>query len=391
MRIGIDVQPLLHERSGVGQYVYNLVDALGAIDPKNEYILFYGMSQRWSGTLLHPFPYKNVSPKGFGWPTRLLKLVAWIGGWRVFTFDRFIGSVDVFHWPNYLLLPRRSGGQIITVHDLTFLLFPGYHPRIRVEHFARGIRRCAMQADAIIVPSLHTKRDVVNCLGVPEEKVRVICEAPSRRFRPVGAEDGRPTLARYGLPYGGYLLFVGNIEPRKNLLRLLEAYALLRRRWGYPHPLILAGGRGWRNAAIYRAVDLLGLGGVVRFLGYVPDEDLPPLMSGAALFVYPSLYEGFGLPPLEAMACAVPVVASKAASLPEVLGDAALLVDPYDVEGLAQVMRQVLSDDALRGELRRRAVERAKGFSWETTARETLEVYREVHGGEGFIEGRHRP
>ena len=175
------------------------------------------------------------------------------------------------------------------------------------------------------------------------------------------------------------MLFVGNIEPRKNLTRLVEAYALLLRRSHYRGPLILAGGQGWRNSEIFRCVEELELEKHVKFLGYVPDDVMPALMSGAEIFIYPSLYEGFGLPPLEAMACGTPVITSNVSSLPEVVGDAALMVDPHDVVALADAMHRVLTDRELREEMRRRGLERANEFSWEETARQTLRVYEEVH------------
>jgi glycosyltransferase involved in cell wall biosynthesis len=268
---------------------------------------------------------------------------------------------------------------VITVFDLSVLLFPGYHPWVRERVFNEGIARSAARADAIIVISQHTKRDVVKHLGVPQGKIHVVLCAAAARFRPLPSMELDRVLSKYNLEAGKYLLCVGNVEPRKNLVRLVESYDLLRRSVGMQHPMVIAGGQGWHNSPIYRKVEELGLRQAVRFLGYVPDDDLPPLLNGALLFVYPSLYEGFGLPPLEAMACGTPVVTSNTSSLPEVVGDAALTVDPYDVEGLTKAMEQLLTDQELQNEMRTRGLARAKLFSWERAARETLKVYEEVY------------
>ncbi|MER3422187.1 MAG: glycosyltransferase family 1 protein [Nitrospiraceae bacterium] len=367
----------MKERSGVGQYVFHLLDSLGKGNQGHEYLLFYVSVRQQLNSL--PVSCRNVSVKRVLYPRRLLHLATGLGRWDLPGFDRLIGSVDVCHWPNYILLPGGTARQIITICDLTFLLFPAYHPWARVKALAGGIARSASRADAIIVVSEHTKRDVIKYLGVPEEKIRVVYCAASSHFRFIASEARRSVLSKYHLPLDGYLLYVGNIEPRKNLTRLLEAYSLLKARGGCRLPLIFSGGGGWKNTDIYRRVSELSLEKDVRFLGYVPDEELPALMSGAELFVYPSLYEGFGLPPLEAMACGTPVVTSNVSSIPEVVGDAALMVDPYDVEGLAEAMQRALMDKDLREDMRIKGLARAKLFSWERTACETLKVYEEVH------------
>jgi len=380
MRIAIEVGSLLKERSGVGQYVYHLVNGLGTVDSTNEYRLFYS-SLRQPIHCLPSFPYSSISSKRVRLPAKALLLATGLGRWKLPGFHRFFGSANLFHWPNYLLVPGGSGKHVITICDLTFLLFPAYHPARRVRAFTAGISRSVSRADAIIVISQHTKHDVMKYLGIPEDKIHVVYCAASPRFHPIPPHQSDPILSKYLLRREHYVLFAGNIEPRKNIMRLLEAYARLKARWTYAYPLILAGGQGWRNADIYRGVKELSLEKDVRFLGYVPDEELPALMSGAALFVYPSLYEGFGMPPLEAMACGTPVVTSNSSSLPEVVGDAALLIDPHDVEELAEGMHQALTDRELRDEMRQRGLARAKLFSWEETARQTLKVYGHVHGG----------
>ena len=378
MRIGIDAGVLFKERSGVGQYVNHLLNALGAVDSKNEYRLFYD-SFGQPIPCLPRFPYPNFSCQRVLCAIKFLKLASGLGRWRLPGLSQLFGSTDVFHWPNYLLIPGSSRKHVITIFDLTFFLFPSYHPPSRVRAYSAGIPCSASQADAVIVISQHTKRDVMKHLRIPEEKIHVIYGAASPRFHPISPHDGEPILSKYSLRLGEYVLYVGNIEPRKNIIRLLEAYCKVMKRWRYLFPLVLAGGQGWRNDGIYKRAEELALGRDVKFLGYVSDDDLPALMSGAALFVYPSLYEGFGMPPLEAMACGTPVITSNASSLPEVVGDAALLVDPHDVEGLAEAMHQVLRKSELREEMRKEGLARAKLFSWEETARETLNVYENVY------------
>ena len=309
---------------------------------------------------------------------RSLHLATGLGRWNIPRCWQPFEAVDVFHWPNFLLIPGVSGKQVITIYDLTFLLFPEYQPWLRGMGLAKGIAQSADRADMIIAISNHTKRDLVTHLGVSEKKIRVIHCAVSRAFRPIESSAIRPVLAKYGLPHDGYLLYVGNIEPRKNLVRLLQAYSLMKGRGTFCHPLILCGGSGWKNKEVYDCVQRLSLDKEVKFIGYVPDEDLSVLMSGATLFVYPSLYEGFGLPPLEAMACGTPVVTSNSSSIPEVVGDAALMVDPHDVEGLSAAIERVLADKDLRVDLRRKGLARAKLFSWDEVALQTLQVYSEV-------------
>ena len=378
MRIGIDANVLLKERSGVGQYLHHLIESLALVDRDNHYHMICGGSSRAEAQRL-TFSFEHLSRQEVRWPRWLLQLATGIGRWPLPAFDKVIGSADLFHWPNYLMLPHSASKHVITVFDLSVLLFPGYHPWARVRAFTEGIARSAARADAIIVISEHTKRDVVKYLGVPQGKIHVVLCAAAARFRPLPSMELDRVLSKYNLEAGKYLLCVGNVEPRKNLVRLVESYDLLRRSVGREHPMVIAGGQGWHNSPIYRKVEELGLRQAVRFLGYVPDDDLPPLLNGALLFVYPSLYEGFGLPPLEAMACGTPVVASNTSSLPEVVGDAALTVDPYDVEGLTKAMEQLLTDQELRNEMRTRGLARAKLFSWERTARETLKVYEEVY------------
>lgn len=289
-------------------------------------------------------------------------------------------KLDLIHDPTGtcpLLLART--GKVITIHDV----FPYVSPKTSttldwlIYHFwlplaVRGV-------DAVITDSTHSKADILRYFHLKSDKVTVIPAAAGDRYQPLEPAQVQSVLRRYQLAQP-YILYVGSIEPRKNLLRLLQAYARLRDdlpAW----KLVIVGARNaWKSTPISAELRKLNLTSWVQFTGYVPEEDLPALYNGASLFVFPSLYEGFGLPVLEAMACGTPVITSNISSLPEVAGDAALLVDPYNVDEIAAVMRRVLSDPDLCADLRHRGLERAKEFSWERTARQTLEVYRKVLG-----------
>ncbi len=266
--------------------------------------------------------------------------------------------------------------RVVTVHDAFPYTCPRTSTRLDWLVYHAWLPYALPAADAIITDSEQSREDIVKYLPVSPEHVTVVPLAADRRFRPVEAAAVEPILQSYDVAQP-YILYVGALESRKNLPRLLEAYALLRA-WSERWRLVIVGARKWKSSPILDTVQRLGLEPHVTFTGYVADEDLPALYTGADLFAFPSLYEGFGLPVLEAMACGTPVVTSNTSSLPEVVGDAALLVDPYDVEAMASAMRQVLEDPALAQALRQRGLARAATFSWERTARETIAVYEQA-------------
>lgn len=294
---------------------------------------------------------------------------------RFLTVEGYVGEVDVFHATNFLAPSQRKGRSVVTIHDLSVLLFPEYHPRMRVLGYRAFLGATLARADAVITDSEQTKRDLVRLMGVSNAKVTVIPLATNEAFRPVALSQACSTVARYGLQPNRYFLHVGTIEPRKNVLRLLRAFERICRTDSMAPSLVFCGGSGWRNREFYRAVETSPVKASVRVLGYVPEDDLAALYSASLATVYPSLYEGFGLPPLEAMACGSPVITSNASSLPEVVGEAALLVDPHDTAAIEAALVRVQDDSELRETLREQGLKRAKQFSWETTARRTLAVY----------------
>jgi glycosyltransferase involved in cell wall biosynthesis len=283
--------------------------------------------------------------------------------------------VDVLHSPHYTtpLAPGRWR-RVITFHDVTFFLLPQRYPILRRLYFQGASHAGARLADLVIAVSETVKGDVVRHLGLAAEKVRVVPLAPGPGFQPL--EDPARMEAvrdRYRLP-PRFILNVGTLEPGKNQATLVRAFHRLKGQ-GLEQGLVIAGQKGWMYEKLFRLVDGLGLGKDVRFVGHLPEADLAAVYNMADLFVFPSLYEGFGLPPLEAMACGLPVVASNAPALAEVLNGAALLVNPSDVDALAEAAARALRDKRLRSRLRRQGLERASQFSWQRTARGTVAAY----------------
>ncbi len=390
MKICIDLSPTVHRHAGLGRYAYELLLALSVTDPNNDYLVFYNNPAKAQidsplaqfPCLTTPLPYK---------PWRLSALLAHFTG---ISQDSLFSGVDIFHATDHLL-PRFSRVRgIFTLHDLIFLFHPEAHKPMNRWFLTLMMPRFLRAADTIIAVSECTKRDAVRCYGIPEERITVIYEGVNPRFRPADPEAIAAVRQKYGLPER-FILYVGTIEPRKNLTALLEAYTALMERPATcdlrpapcalrPAPcdlrLVIVGKKGWLYEGFFRKLRELGLEDRVIFTGYVPDEDLPALYSAADLFVFPSLYEGFGLPVLEAMACGLPVVCSSTSSLPEVAGDAALLVPPTDVRALTEAMERVLTDERLRARMRARGLERARRFSWEQAAQETLITYWKVLG-----------
>ena len=374
MRIGLDGKILTLRAGGTGRYAINLTRAMlaeaAAHRPDLEFVVLTGpqTSREVMEELRGRCEVRFLGAKSS--VIRSLTLVP--------AALRRLG-VDIFHGMDHVGIPLvgRSCKYVVTVHDVIPLILPEtFTPRHRLV-VRMALARVRRKADLVVVPSHAVKRDVVRRVGLPEDRVVVTPEGCEPRFRPVrSAAALRDVAARYGLP-ARYVLAVGTLEPRKNLTTLLEAFARLRRD-GEVHAdlrLVLAGARGWLDEPIFATVRSLGLDDAVRFTGFVDDDDLPAVYSGAALFVFPSLHEGFGLPLLEAMACGVPVVTSNVSSLPEVAGDAATLVDPRDGRGLAAAIARLLRDEALHDRLREAGIARARQFSWAATARRTLDAY----------------
>lgn len=286
---------------------------------------------------------------------------------------------DLLHALAFVSPLAWRGKSVVTVYDLSFLRFPEVYNRSNRLYLGTFTPPSLRRAERVITISEDARRDVIELCGVAPERVTAILLAADARFAPAGAADVEAFRRRQGLPER-FVLYQGTLQPRKNVETLVRAYALLRSQGNDDHILVLAGPRGWQHEPIFDLIRQLGLEGAVMFPGFVPDDDLPLWYSSATVFAFPSRYEGFGLPLLEAMACGTPVVSSNASSLPEVVGDAGLLVDPSDAEGLSGSLRRLLEDEALRSSLSAAGRARAQTFSWRRTASETVQVYREVLG-----------
>ncbi|MFT7287413.1 MAG: glycosyltransferase involved in cell wall biosynthesis [Halieaceae bacterium] len=283
----------------------------------------------------------------------------------------------LFHSPNFLL-PPFAGPGIATVHDLSTVHYPAYHPAARVALMNRAIPQAVERASALITPSEAVRSEVIAHYGVSGERVHSIPMGVDARYAPRSAAVLEAELAPLGLQAGSYLLCVATLEPRKNIARLLEAFRQLPAPLRQRYPLVLAGGRGWHSDEVYSTIRDLSHSGEVRHLGYVPEAALPALYAGARLFAFPALYEGFGLPVLEAMASGVPVVTSNSSSLPEVAAEAALLVDPHDSTAIASALQRGLEDEDWRHTARAAGLARAAQLSWSRCVETTLELYRSL-------------
>jgi glycosyltransferase involved in cell wall biosynthesis len=370
MRIAYDATSIPRLMAGAGVYTDNLLRALAHVDGENEYVVF-ARTDAFDG-LKRERPSLRVLRVGAR--SRATRLV-----WEQLVLPAQLRaqSIDVVHSPHHTSPLVGGSKRVVTFHDITFFILPERYPRRRRLYFQAVSWASAKAATMLICPSLAVRDDIVRILHTPPEKVRPIAEAAAPAFRVI--DDPAPMAQvrhKYLLPER-FILSVGSLEPGKNRTTLLNAFAELRRR-GVEHSLVVTGQRAWKYGADFHLAEELGLKGQVIFTGYVPPEEMPALYNAADLFAFPSLYEGFGLPVLEAMACGVPVATSNVSSLPEVAGDAALLIDPRDTTALCDAMERILKDTDLRATLRERGLERASAFSWEKAARETIAVYEEA-------------
>jgi glycosyltransferase involved in cell wall biosynthesis len=369
--IAIDATSCLASRTGVGIYVGELARALLASPGENKFRLCAASAHRdASARLSQRFPQSEICVRNI--PVRLLAplidRIPWLRSETIF------GSVDAFHAGPFLIPAGKTTAIIVTIHDLTPVRFPEFH-LLSNRFTIPQLRKRLARADRVIVPSASTGSDLQDFGIVSPDKVRVIPLAAVSGFRPLDRDIA--ALSALGLE-PGYILNVGALEPRKNLPRLVEAYRFLKDHYKISCKLVLAGPRGWKDSDIFQVVQRLKLSDSVVFTGYVSSEILNLLYNHASLFVYPSLYEGFGLPPLEAMASGCPVAVSKSSSLPEVVGDAGVYFDPIEAEEMALAIFRVLDSHEFRSKLVERGLARSRQFSWSKTAAATNQVYREA-------------
>jgi glycosyltransferase involved in cell wall biosynthesis len=375
MRVAIDARKL-HD-FGIGTYTRNLLRHLARLDRDTEYVLLCSGADLNAAGQLGP-NFRTVLEPSPNYSIREQFHVPWVLG-RV--------KPDVFHAPHYVLPPAVRCRSVVTIHDCIHLMFPQYLPNRAAYVYAKAsMWSAARRSHRILTVSEASKRDILHFFNVPPEKIVVVYNAIDERFREAPPEeDVERVRERYQLQHR-FVLYAGNIKPHKNLVRVIEAFAELRRGEFDDLKLLIIGDEISKLPALRRAVHNYKLHKHVRFLGFLPDETLAVLYRLAAVFVFPSLYEGFGLPPLEAMASGTPVVTSNVSSLPEVTDGAAVLVDPYDVGSIVDGIRRVLDDPDLANDMRTKGIERAREFSWERSVARTLDLYREV-GGRSQKEG----
>jgi len=394
MLIGIDYTAAARQRAGIGRYTRELVTALltleSASESPHQYAIFAATggldagnwkleaerlrassTQRQVSSIQCPVPsirFRTL-PLSDEWLARF-----WHRARLPIPVETITGPLDVFYSPDFVLPPtRRATRTLLTVHDLSFLHYPDtFVPALR-RYLERVVPRSIARADLVLADSEATRADLTQLLSVPPEKTEVLYSGVAPRFRPEPVPGERERLRTcYGIGEQPYILSVGTLQPRKNYVRLIRAFTQLTTH--PPTQLLIAGGRGWLYQNIFAEAEKHD--DRVRLLGFVDDTDLPALYRGAAIFAFPSLYEGFGLPVLEAMACGVPVVCSNASSLPEVAGDAPLLVDPLDADGLAEALARVLENADLRQRMITRGLAQAARFTWEQAARRLLSTFR---------------
>jgi len=370
MRIAFDGTTLRPERTGVGYYTEHLLQHVAQCEPDSEVFV---LSDRPVDTA-QPLPPRVSLPRETWRVSRLV--------WMQTVAPRILRQLrpDVAHFTNGMMPLASPVPTVVTIHDMSLTLYPRYHPARRVLLNRPLVNLAARRADAIITVSESAKADILRIFGLASDRVHVVHEAAAPSFRPVrDAEALERVRARYGLA-DRFILYVGTIEPRKNLLKLFDGFARRRKSGDLRHQLVCAGPYGWLSRGIADHIDRLRIDDAIRFTGYVPFADLPALYTLAEMFVFPSLYEGFGLPVIEAMACGTPVVTGRVAALSEVTGGAVEHVERLDPDALGEALVRLAGDRARRDQLAALGLERARRFSWDRAARETLDVYRRVAG-----------
>jgi glycosyltransferase involved in cell wall biosynthesis len=378
MKIGIDYTAALKQSGGIGRYTRGLITTLAQLDAQNDYTLMLTPDAPREG--LQTFrSHPNFAPKIYPLPERWLTI-----GWHRLNLpapvEWFAGPVDLFHSPNFILPPVRQAKTLLTVHDLSFIRHPqGAVGRLR-RWLEKVVPRSLARADHVLADSESTRLDLMDIYNVPSEKITVVGAGVEERFQPItDALKLESVRRRYRLPPGKFVLSLGTLEPRKNFTGLIAAFSQSPIR--ETHHLVIGGGKGWLYDDIFKAAASSLVADRIHFIGFVADDDLPTLYSLADIFAYPSHYEGFGIPVVEAMACGVPVVCANNSSLPEVAGQAALQVAATDITALADILRQLSVDHLLRENRIRQGFRQAQQFNWPAAAKRLLRVYRNLVSG----------
>jgi glycosyltransferase involved in cell wall biosynthesis len=376
MTIYFDLSAAAHRRAGLGRYAESLGRAL--LPLLGDRLAFFYNAEAGVAPVegFEGLPARTVSLGYKPW-----RMAVWLGQLGRVPFNRLLPGAALYHATEHLLMSLRGVPSVLTVHDLIFRRYPAHHKPLNRWYLNLTMPLYCRRATRIIAVSEQTKRDIVEAYAIPAGKITVIYEAAAPGFQPQSAENVASARDRYQLPER-YLLSVGTVEPRKNLGRVLTAFERLRAE-GLVDAFVIVGKRGWLYDDFFAQLERSPAKQAVIFPGWVEDADLPAIYAGASTVAFPSEFEGFGLPALEGMACGAPVVCSNTSSLPEIAGDAALLIDPTSADEIAAALRRVLTEPALAEELRRRGHAQAARFSWERAARETAQVYEQALHGEG--------
>lgn len=377
MRIGIDISALTVPRTGVGNYSLSLLETLLSRDKKNEYILFAFVFRGESNILNSPLvKFPNVSLKLYRVHRGVLRRL-----WHFIPFfsaDLFYKGIDFLHMSDIFYLPTKKVPTIATIYDMTPSLFPSYHYKRNIQFHYRRNRYIAKNSKLVITLSESSKKDIYQILKIPSKQIRIVPGGVSKDYRRIKNNmTVKKLLNKYELKKNEYFLFIGTLEPRKNIETILEAFSQTGlQKKGFK--VVLVGQRGWGYKSIVERINNLNLNDSTIITDYIPKNDVVLLMNGAQSFVYPSYYEGFGLPVLEAMACGIPVITSNSSSLPEVVGDCGIMTNPSDYKQLAFHMLELVNKPKLHARLSEKSLKRAKIFTWENSAEKLLDIYEEM-------------
>lgn len=373
MNVALELQPCCGNRSGIGTYTYELNKRLrseNGLEFAGNVFNFLGHDDNTDALSGIEMPVRVQKSMPYGVYRRIWHTVP-------FSYNTLFPAADLNVFFNFIVPPRVKGKVITVVYDMTYLRFPETMDESNLRRIQRDIGYSVARSDKIVTISAFSKSEIHELLHVPEEKIEVVYSAPSVTSK---SADFQVVQERLNIK-NPYLLYVGTIEPRKNLVRLIHAFDRLKKEKHIPHQLVLAGGGGWKTEEIHQAAEAVQFAGEVRFTGYLSSEEKNALYLNADAMVFPSLYEGFGMPPLEAMLFECPVICSDAASLPEIVGEAAELVDPLDVQAIADGIWRVLSDRTYRNSLIAKGTRQAVQFSWERSAEKMIQIYKETLGG----------
>ncbi len=369
MRTGIDIKSTLKRKTGIGYYTFNLISHLAKIDTTNNYFLY---------SCIKFFSHKKKLPllPGANFSHRVNRFNL--------PLDLVIGGVDVFHTSSYNISPPKNSKLVLTVHDVIHKAYPRGHSRETREEIDKNLKRILKKADMLIAVSETTKTDILKWYSVSAEKIKVIYSGVNQQINQI--EKSSSLFNRLKEKYNisdRFLLFVGTIEPRKNIEGLIRAYQILKTEHNLPHQLVVVGMKGWMYSGVFELVKTYGLENKVIFTDYIPSEsqDLNLLYNFAEIFIYPSFYEGFGFPIIEAFKCGIPVIASNISSCAEIAGNAAILINPNNSDEIVKAVLKIINDPNLRNQLKLKGLTRSGFFSWEKAARKTLEVFEEVCSG----------